>query len=55
MESKSWTGDDDREFGIDPDEESCEDCGAGPLEDCAWYCQCLACETGRAVLKETRA
>jgi hypothetical protein len=55
MDARGFNGDDEREFGIDPDEESCEDCGAGPLEDCAWWCQCLACETGRAVLKEKRA
>lgn len=47
MEARSWTADDDREFGIDPDEESCLSCGAGPLEDCAWFCTCRSCTLGK--------
>jgi hypothetical protein len=48
MESRSWTGDDSREFGPDHTLEECQDCGAGPLEDCVWWCQCSHCQTGRA-------
>lgn len=46
---------DPREFGPDPDEERCEDCGATEQEDCAWWCQCLYCETGKAAVKERSA
>lgn len=42
---------DPREFGIDPDEENCPECGAGPFEDCAWHCTCRSCLTGKV---ETR-
>ena len=47
MDAKHWNGDvDPREFGIDPDDERCPDCGASEQEDCAWYCRCDACERG---------
>lgn len=47
MDARSFTGEDEREFGIDPDEENCESCGAGPLDDCQWECDCEACEARR--------
>lgn len=48
-----YTGEDEREYGIDPDEENCPECGIGPLESCAWWCQCLHCLTGKAAEKST--
>ncbi len=43
MDSNHWTGDDTREFGIDPDDEQCPECGVGPLEDCTRECGCRSC------------
>lgn len=41
MEARAWTGDDDRDFGIA--DETCGECGAGPLDDCDPRCVCDHC------------
>lgn len=46
MDAKYYSGDDDREFGPDPELERCPDCGASEQEDCAWWCRCDHCERG---------
>lgn len=52
MDARSFNGDvDHREFGPDPDADDCAECGAGPLADCAWWCQCRSCVTGREKAK----
>ena len=43
-EARHWTGNDNRDgLGLDPDDEKCPDCGAGPLEKCTLDCGCLHC------------
>jgi hypothetical protein len=46
MDAPYYNGEDNREFGIDPYDEQCPDCGVGPLVDCLWYCRCTYCERG---------
>jgi hypothetical protein len=47
MDAPSFNGDDDREFGPDPDACDCESCGAGPDDVCKWDCDCDYCERQR--------
>lgn len=43
MDAPYYNGADDREFGIDPDDEHCPDCGASADEPCEKDCGCRAC------------
>jgi hypothetical protein len=44
MDAKSFNGPDERdEFGLDPDDERCEVCGASEDEPCTWNCTCGYC------------
>lgn len=52
MESRHWTGDDDRAFGPDPDEERCPHCGVGPLEQCLPDCTCPLCVLAALMIAE---
>lgn len=43
MDAPQFNGPDDREFGIDPDDERCESCGAAADEPCEPTCGCVHC------------
>ena len=51
MDSEQWTGDDDREFGPDPLNGRCHDCGAEENEPCSVLCACAYCMRQRAQKK----
>ena len=52
----AWTGDDDREFGPDPDEGRCWSCGAREDEDCDLVeCDCSQCIARRERLAKESA
>ena len=47
MDAKHWNGDDEREFGPDREDGSCEVCGVPVGEDCLPGCSCPQCPIGR--------
>lgn len=47
MNAKSFIGDDEREFGPDPDEGRCQSCGAAEDWPCEMDCDCPSCQRAR--------
>ena len=53
MDAPSWVADDDREFGPDPLNGRCHDCGAEEDEPCSVLCACDYCNRQRQRAEDT--
>lgn len=47
MDAHYYNGPDEREFGLDPDDGTCQNCGADADEPCHWNCDCAHCQRTR--------
>ena len=48
MDAPYYNGPDQREFSLDPDDGTCQRCGADADEPCTWNCDCQHCIATRA-------